>query len=153
MRPPRRTRGCPRSHRSSRCGPRPTESASTGGGARPPVAPRRTPRRPRPLDHFQIFDRPEKRPNRGFVPVFLPVRNRVAERIERMRIRFPESRRARSTEVDEVPAHAERVTDVRSERPYIGPGFTSDAKQDGSPVDLDRLELVHNPRALLALHG
>src|SRR5438876_570695 len=99
------------------------------------------------------FDRPEKRPNRGFVPVFLPVRNRVAERIERMRIRFPESRRARSTEVDEVPAHAERVADVRSERPYIGPGFTSDAKQDGSPVDLDRLELVHDPRALLALHG
>src|SRR2546427_255793 len=101
----------------------------------------------------EVFDRPEKRPNRGFVPVFLPVRNRVAERIERMGIRFPESRRARSTEVDEVPAHAERVTDVRSERPYIGPGFTSDAKQDGSPVDLDRLELVHDPRPLLALHG
>src|SRR5439155_18861276 len=100
-----------------------------------------------------IFDQSQNGPIRGFGHIFLPVRNRVAERIERMGIRFPESRRARSTEVDEVPAHAERVADVRSERPYIGPGFTSDAKQDGPPVDLDRLELVHDPRALLALHG
>src|SRR2546428_701468 len=101
----------------------------------------------------EVFDRPEKRPNRGFVPVFLPVGDRVAERIERARIRFSESRRARSTKVDQVPAYAERVTDVRGERPHIGPGFTSDSKEHVSPFDLDRLKLVHDPRALLAPYG
>src|SRR5438552_18174829 len=101
----------------------------------------------------EVLKRLEEHPYRCFDLVFLPLGNRVAERIERMRIRLSESRRARSTEVDQVPAHAERVTDVRGERPHIGPGFTSDAKQDVSPFDLDRLELVHDPRALLALHG
>src|SRR2546422_2940734 len=68
-----------------------------------------------------------------------------------MGVRFAERRGARSTQVDQVRADAERIADVRAQCANVGAGFAPHPEEDVPAIDLERLERVDVPGSLLPL--
>src|SRR5207245_4982396 len=97
----------------------------------------------------EILHGAKDRADRSVVAVLLPICNGIPECVEWMGVRLAECRRAGPSQVDEIRADSERITDVRAERANVGPGFASHPEEDVPTVDLKRFELVHVPGPLL----
>src|SRR3989441_531851 len=89
----------------------------------------------------EVLDGPQERADGRLVAIFLPVRERVPERVQRMGVRLAERRGAGPAQVDQVRADAEGIADVRAQSANVGAGFTPHPEKDVPAIDLEQLEL------------